>query len=308
MRIIFATRPSKLARWQTRFVIQALELAWPGLECQERVISTRGDKMLNQPLPELGGKGVFTHELETAILSNEVRAAVHSLKDLPIASPPGLVVGAVLARAEARDVLVCPGGFTLDTLPGSARVGTSSLRRTAQLLARRPDLNIQPVRGNVDTRLRKADAGEYDALVLAGAGLSRLGLEARISQWLPLEVMLPAPGQGALAVQCRADDEEMLRYLRPIEDLASRQATNAERAFLAELGGGCALPVGAHATWEHGQAYLQGVVASLDGNRLLRVQSHGEDPLELGVNLARQALANGAAEVLSTVKSETRQE
>jgi hydroxymethylbilane synthase len=224
---------------------------------------------------------------------------VHSLKDLPVENAPNLPIGAIPARAEVRDALVSARGEPLDCLPEGARVGTSSLRRAAQLLACRPDLRIEPLRGNVDTRLRKAEQGLYDAIVLAGAGLLRLGLEAHVTQWLPLEIMLPAPGQGALAVQCRRGDEDTLRILAALEDPAARQATTAERAFLAGLGGGCSLPVGACAALDDGQIHLTGLVASPNGQRLIRLQGSGDDPVRLGRDLALQALDQGAGELLS---------
>jgi hydroxymethylbilane synthase len=297
--LTFATRPSALARWQTQWVIQALQQAWPGLECREVVIATQGDRILDRPLPEIGGKGLFTQELEAEILSGEVHAAVHSLKDLPIENTPELPIGAIPARAEVRDVLISSAGLTLDTLPEGAHVGTSSLRRSAQLLALRPDLRIEPLRGNVDTRLRKAQAGQYDAIILAAAGVVRLGLEAHITQWLPLELMLPAPGQGALAVQCRAADSQTLHFLSAIEDRSARLTTTAERAFLAGLGGGCSLPVAAYASLDRDEITLTGVVASQDGSRLIRLQASGGDPSSLGLALARQALDQGAGKLLS---------
>ncbi|HEX9028661.1 MAG TPA: hydroxymethylbilane synthase, partial [Anaerolineales bacterium] len=207
MQLTFATRPSDLARWQTQYIMSLLQAAWPGLTCQEKIITTSGDRILDRPLPEIGGKGLFTQELEAALLSGQVQAAVHSLKDLPVEAVPGLVLAAIPERGEMRDVLVSPNGSHLEDLPEGARVGTSSLRRSAQLLALRPDLSIQSLRGNVDTRIKKALQGQYEAVVLAGAGLVRLGMQDHITEWLPLDQITPAPGQGALAVQCRADDE-----------------------------------------------------------------------------------------------------
>lgn len=294
----FATRPSPLARWQTQWVMDALQRAWPGLICQMIPITTRGDRVLDRPLPEIGGKGLFTQELEGQIISGKVRAAVHSLKDLPTTILPGLVIGAIPARGEARDALICPGGYQLGALPVGARLGTSSLRRKAQALALRPDLQVKPVRGNVDSRLRKLHTGEYDALILAGAGLERLGLVEQITSWLPLEMMLPAPGQGALAVQCRQDDEELLGYLSAIEDIQARKAVTAERAFLAALGGGCAVPVGAYAEWNDSDGFLRGLVAAEDGSQVMRVNGRGADPEALGEDLALQALSAGADAVI----------
>src|SRR5262245_2838201 len=194
MQLTFATRPSALARWQTARVIQLLQAVHPGLECSEYIITTTGDRVLDRPLPEIGGKGLFTSELEDALLSGKVDAAVHSLKDLPVEDTPGIVVAAIPEREAAFDVLVSADKRTISNLPEGARVGTCSIRRSAQLLAHRPDLNILPLRGNVDTRVRKVLNGEYDAIVLAKAGLTRLGLDAHISEVFPLDVMLPAPG------------------------------------------------------------------------------------------------------------------
>jgi len=272
------------------------------LDCEERVISTHGDRVLDKPLPEIGGKGLFTQELEAELLQGHVHAAVHSLKDLPVENPPGLVIGAIPIRAEVRDVLISANGYTIESLPENSQVGTSSLRRAAQLLNLRPDLRIEPLRGNVDTRVRKALEGRYDAVVLAGAGLNRLELDQFVTQWFPLDVMLPAPGQGALAVQCRADDLETLRLLSTLEDPATRAATMAERSFLSGLGGGCAVPVAAYAHLEQDAPQpsirLQGLVASLDGKYVIRVQGAGTDPYALGFHLAQDALVQGASEIL----------
>jgi hydroxymethylbilane synthase len=297
--LTFATRPSALALWQTRWVIQALQAAWPGLECAEKAITTQGDRILDRPLPEIGGKGLFTQELEGELRQGTVHAAVHSLKDLPVENPPDLTIGAIPARGEARDALVSQQGYTLESLPEGARVGTSSLRRSAQLLAQRPDLRLEPLRGNVDTRLRKAEEGLYDAIILAGAGLERLGFADRISQWLPLDAMLPAPGQGALAVQCRLQDAQTLGLLTAIEDPAARLATSAERLFLEGLGGGCSLPVAAYAERRQGKLHLHGRVISLDGRRVIDCQVAGEDPQVIGLECAHQAMEQGAAELLA---------
>lgn len=279
--------------------MRALRRAYPRLELVKRIVATRGDRILDRPLPEIGGKGLFTRELEVALRDGSVHAAVHSLKDLPVEDAEGLLVAAIPARAEARDVLISLRGYTLETLPRRARVGTSSLRRTAQLLALRPDLEICPLRGNVDTRLRKALEGRYEAIVLAGAGVERLGLQAYISQWLPLEVMLPAPGQGAMAVQCRLEDGRTRRLLAILEDIPTRLAVSAERAFLAALGGGCSLPIAAHAAVEGRRIRLQGLVASPGGEALIRCRQEGDDPGQVGSACAREALAQGAARCLA---------
>jgi hydroxymethylbilane synthase len=267
------------------------------------VITTQGDRVLDKPLPEIGGKGLFTQELEAELLSGSVHAAVHSLKDLPVEMPTELTIGCIPARAEVRDVLVSAGGWTLNRLPGGARLGTSSLRRAAQALHRRPDLVVEPLRGNIDTRLRKAREGQYDAILLAGAGLARMGWEEAVSEWLSLEVMLPAPGQGALAVQCRAGEAQTLGLLAALEDPAARAAVTAERAFLKGLGGGCSLPVAAYAQPSAGAQpgdqgwHLRGRVLSPDGRRMIQVEGDGPDPGALGERLAQSALAQGAAQL-----------
>jgi hydroxymethylbilane synthase len=303
MKLIFATRPSALARWQTRWVINALLGIYPDLVCEEKVISTQGDKILDKPLPEIGGKGLFTQELESELLSGHVHCAVHSLKDLPVENPDGLTIGCIPVRAEVRDALISKEGHTLATLPQNAVVGTSSLRRAAQLLAARPDLKIESLRGNVDTRLRKALAGQYAAILLAGAGLRRLGLDAQVTEWLPLDVMLPAPGQGALAIQCRATDETTVGLLSALDDESTRRAVTAERAFLSGLGGGCAVPVAAYAETkfiDHIPAIsLTGLVLSTDGKKSILVTADGIDAKQLGNELARQALVQGAGEILA---------
>jgi hydroxymethylbilane synthase len=298
MQLTFATRPSALARWQTARVIQLLQASHPGLECSEYVITTTGDRILDRPLPEVGGKGLFTAELEEALLSGRVQAAVHSLKDLPVEDTPGLALAAVPARESAHDVLVSAQVWTLSDLPEGARVGTSSLRRAAQLLARRPDLIILSLRGNIDTRVRKVLDGEYEAIVLAEAGLTRLGLRAHVREVFPLEVMLPAPGQGALAVQCRADDAESIALLAAIHDPITMAEVRAERAFLAGLGGGCSLPVGAFAEKEDDTIILTGGVISPDGKQAIRLSAVDNDPNRLGERLADLVLERGAAGLL----------
>lgn len=301
MKLIFATRPSKLARWQTNHVIESLKTIHPDLECEEKIITTQGDTILDKPLPEIGGKGLFTQELESELLSGAVHCAVHSLKDLPVENPAGLTVGCNPARAEVRDALISADGYTVSTLPHGASLGTSSLRRAAQILSLRPDVRAESLRGNVDTRLRKALDGQYNAIILAGAGLTRLGLEGHVTEWLSLDVMLPAPGQGALAVQCRADDESTLKLLAALEDVSTRKAVTAERAFLSGLGGGCSVPVAAYATVSSSQSSvisLTGLVISEDGTKGVKVTGQGVDPLELGRELAQQAIAQGAKEIL----------
>jgi len=298
MKLIFATRPSALARWQTRWVINALKGIHPDLECREKIITTQGDKILDKPLPEIGGKGLFTQELESELLSGAVHCAVHSLKDLPVENPAGLTIGCIPARAEVRDALISAKGQALQTLPAGASIGTSSLRRSSQILSFRPDIKTESLRGNVDTRLRKALDGQYDAIILAGAGLIRLGLDKHVTEWLALEVMLPAPGQGALAVQCRADDQTTLSLLSLLEHGPTRKAITAERAFLSGLGGGCSIPVAAYATSSQ-MITLTGLVASPDGRQIIKVSRPGDDAEELGHKLAQDAIAQGASEILA---------
>src|SRR5258706_6369495 len=302
MKLIFATRPSALARWQTQWVINALKKIHPNLECEEKIITTQGDKILDKPLPEIGGKGLFTQELESELLNGIVHCAVHSLKDLPVENPAGLTIGCIPTRAEVRDVLISKNGYTLATLPKGASVGTSSLRRAAQILSLRPNLHTESLRGNVDTRLRKAMDGQYDAIILAGAGLNRLGLDQYATEWLSLDVMLPAPGQGALAVQCRVDDQTTLNLLAALEDDSTRKAVTAERAFLSGLGGGCSVPVAAYAEVKSQKSIvitLTGLVSSIDGKLAVKVSGEGSDPSELGKRLANEAISQGASEILA---------
>lgn len=304
MKLIFATRPSKLARWQTNWVINALKNIHPNLECEERIITTQGDKILDKPLPEIGGKGLFTQELEAELLSGAVHCAVHSLKDLPVENPAGLTIGCIPLRAEVRDALISAKGYTLSMLSKGASVGTSSLRRAAQILSLRPDIKTQSLRGNVDTRLHKAMNGQYDAIILAGAGLSRLGLDHHVTEWVSLDVMLPAPGQGALAVQCRVDDQNTLNLLAKLEDVSTRKCVTAERAFLSGLGGGCSVPVAAYAKVKGQMSKaitLTGLVSSTDGKQTIKVSGDDDDPLELGKRLAEEAISQGADEILKPI-------
>jgi hydroxymethylbilane synthase len=300
----FGTRGSALARWQTDHIIGLLRGTIPGIHIECEIITTRGDQVLDTPLPEIGGKGLFTEELEAALLGRRIDCAVHSLKDLPTENPAGLAVAATPVRANVEDVLVSRGGYTVQTLPRGARVGTSSLRRRAQLLRIRPDLSILDLRGNVDTRVRKALAadGPYDAIVLARAGLERLGHGGVISEVIPADIMLPAPGQGAIAVQTR-DEADMLDTLSAVHHAPTALAVAAERAFLAGLGGGCSVPVSAHARWFGPLLKMAGRVSSTDGKRHVDVHTDGaagsmEAAQAMGLALAQDALARGAAPLL----------
>lgn len=296
----FGTRGSDLALWQTRHVMALLQEAIPALHVTYEVIKTRGDRILDMPLPLVGGKGVFTEELESALHDGRIDCAVHSLKDLPTDLPEGLVIGAIPARASHTDALVSRMGYTLETLPEGARVGTSSTRRAAQLLRKRPDLTLCDIRGNVDTRIRKAmDAnGGYDAIVLASAGLERLGHADVVTQTLALDDMLPAPGQGAIAVQIR-DDPALQELLAHIHHAETALAVTAERAFLAGLGGGCSVPVAAYAWLEGAQMTLRGRVTATDGTQQIDVRRTDriqdvQAARTLGAALAQEALENGA--------------
>ena len=280
-------------------VRQMLLAAWDNLRVEIVLMDTQGDLNRHDPLPAIGGKGLFTAELEAALRERRIDLAVHSLKDLPVEDSPGLAVVAVPERANTQDLLISHRAARLEDLPEGAVVGTSSLRRAAQILALRPDLQIKDIRGNVDTRLRKLNDSTYgyDAILLARAGLERLGhADLDYAHPIPLNVMLPAPGQGALAVQARADDSVINPYLQALEHLPTRAAVTAERAFLAGLGGGCALPVGALGMVTGHELVLQGVVASPNGQRVIRVSGSASIELAqaLGRQLAAEALAQGA--------------
>lgn len=302
--ITLGTRASRLARTQTEWVAERLGAAFPDVERATVTVVTSGDRTQDAglPLPEIGGKGLFTAELERALRTGEIDAAVHSLKDLPTEDADGIVVGAVCAREDPDDCLVARDGLTLADLPAGSMLGTSSLRRTAQLRALRPDLDVRSIRGNVDTRVRKVREGEVDAVVLAAAGVRRLGLEQAVTEWLSAEAVLPAPGQGALGIQCRADDEGTRALLRELDDPSARAETTAEREFLRALGGGCAAPVAARAIiLADGVVRMDGLVASLDGRDVVRVHGEGE-PASLGDLLAREALDAGAEAILAAIR------
>lgn len=286
--LTIATRPSNLARSQAGYVQRAIGEHFPGTSFEIKIIHTQGDRTLDRSLPEIGGKGLFSQELEAALRRGEVDLAVHSLKDLPIEDPEGICLGAVLGRENVRDVLVTKRGQSFSQLKTGAIVGTSSPRRRGQLLAMRPDLCVESIRGNVESRIRKVRTGDYDAAVLAAAGLMRLGLEAAIDDWFSLDQMLPAPGQGALAVQCREQDQHARAILGVVESGRVRRAVMAERAFLASLGGGCSLPVGAYAKCSDRDIHLRAAIASVDGSGVARGEQHGSDPSALGQELAEQ--------------------
>ena len=302
-KITIGTRGSQLALWQTNWVKAEIEKRHPGFEVEVLIISTKGDRVLDVSLPKLGeqGKGLFTKELEDALFERRVDLAVHSLKDLPTELPAGLHVGAICEREDVRDALVARGAITsFNELPKRAVVGTSSLRRQAQLRAARPDLVIEPVRGNVDTRLRKLDEGKYDAIVLAAAGLHRLGYANRITEHLNEDLVLPAVGQGALAIESRVDDAATAEIIHALDHEPTRLACQAERAFLKGLGGGCLVPIAANAKIESNKMTLNGLVASPDGSEAIRGHQSGSshDAEEIGRQLADELLERGAGRIL----------
>jgi len=300
------TRRSMLALTQTNWVVDQLKALDPDATFELHEIVTKGDRILDVTLSKVGGKGLFVKEIEQSLLDRETDLAVHSLKDMPAELPEGLVIGAIPERVDPRDVLLSKDGRTLDQLPHGALVGTSSLRRSAQLLAYRPDIQIESLRGNIDTRVRKLNEGNFDAIVLAAAGLERVKWDGTISQYLPIEISLPAVGQGALAIECRADDEKMLKLLARFDHAPTRLAVTAERSFLHRLEGGCQVPIGAYATVDEGHPQplisLTGLVAAPDGTRVFRHTASGTDPVALGREVAEELLARGAGDILAQVK------
>lgn len=298
------TRGSELALTQTRWVQERLREL--GRESEIIVVRTLGDRVINVPLARIGSTGVFVKELEQLLLQGDIDLAVHSLKDVETSIPEGLTIAAIPEREDPRDALCSRTGGTLDDLPGRARVATSSSRRRAQLLSTRPDLQIQSVRGNIDTRLRKLAEGEFDGLIMAVAGLIRMGWQDKISQYLPADMYMPAPGQGALAVECRADEPGLLALLKGIEHVPSRAAVAAERAFLSALGGGCLIPVGALATVQDDVIILRGMVAAADGRRIIREKECGsiETGYDIANRLADKMRSLGAEEILASFTNE----
>ena len=299
--LVVGTRASQLAMAQTDIVVGLLRSAHPEWSLQVREISTGGDRDQVTPLARIGGQGIFVKEIEISLLSGEIDLAVHSLKDVPTVLPEGLCLGAILPRGDPTDALVSRLDLPLEKLPMGARVGTSALRRQAQLRALRPDLTIAELRGNVDTRLRKADAGEYDAIVLASAGLRRLGLFDRTAEVLSPEMMLPAVGQGAICVQVRSDDRTGLGVVSRLDDAATHACTSAERSFLRELGTGCRAPVAAYAVVAGQRIQLRGLIADAAGARLVRGETRGAliDADALGQELAQRLLNDGGQALLT---------
>ena len=299
-KITIGSRGSQLALAQTNEVIHALREFAPHLSCQVVEIKTRGDKRDESAGDSLEGKSVFTKEIEDSLLNGEIQLAVHSMKDLPTDLPSGLTIGAIPQRADHRDALISRGSRRFEQLPGGARVGTSSPRRRTQLLAARSDLEVVGMHGNVDTRLRKLESGDYDAIVLAAAGLKRLGLERHVTELLSTKIMLPAIGQGALAIEARDDDVETLELISRLDDKSTRCAIEAERAFARKFGANCRTPIAAYAKFQDGKLTIDGMVSSNDGRKLLRSQltSSSPEPERVGEELAESLLNKGALLVM----------
>jgi hydroxymethylbilane synthase len=299
LRLRIGSRGSQLALWQANHI--AARLREPGHEVKVEIIHTTGDKITDVALAKVGAKGMFTKEIEEALASGHVDLAVHSLKDLPTELSEKFEIAAVPAREDPRDALCSMRYSSIEDLPQGARVGTSSLRREAQLKALRPDVVVHSLRGNVDTRLRKLEAGEYDAIILASAGLRRLGRTELVRQIIAVEKMCPAAGQGALGIEIRAGDDLVQNALALLDDQASRAETDCERALLRKLGGGCQVPIGANARWREGELQLEAVVASPDGRLLLRESGSGDDPQRLGKAVGEKLLQGGGAKILERV-------
>ncbi len=302
--VTIGTRGSQLALWQANWVKAELEQMHPGLTVHLTLIKTKGDKILDVPLAKVGGKGLFVKEIEQALLDQQIDLAVHSMKDMPADLPEGLIIGAVPPREDPTDVLISNNHSDFERLPQGARIGTSSLRRASQLLHRRPDLTIVPLRGNLDTRLKKLSTEQLDAIILAAAGIKRLGLGKRITESLKITTMLPAVGQGALCIETRADDERMGSLIAPLDDHKSHTAVTAERAFLKTLEGGCQVPIAGHATVTGQTITMEGLVASLNGDEIIRETLTGpiEAAEQLGVDLANRIIAKGGRTLLDTLQ------
>jgi len=300
-KLVIATRESPLALWQAHFVAGELEKLYPDLEVELLGMTSRGDQILETPLYKVGGKGLFVKELETALLDGRADIAVHSMKDVPMELPSGLELGVICEREDPRDALV--GVSSLDELPQGARLGTSSLRRSCQIKRSRPDLDIGFLRGNVNTRLAKLDAGEFDAIVLATAGLVRLGFNERIGASIDPEISLPAGGQGAVGIEYRSNDTRTAELLAPLQHDLTAVCVRAERACVRTLDGGCDVPIASYAVTEADGIWLRARVGSPDGHTLLFAEGRGSDPEVLGADVARQLLAQGADDILAAVRA-----
>lgn len=305
-KFIIGSRGSDLALWQANFVKARLENEFPERRFEIKIIQTTGDQVVDVALSKIGDKGVFTRQIEAQLLSGEIDFAVHSLKDLQTEQPKGLTIGAVCKREVPNDVLISKTGGSIDDLPNGAKVATGSLRRKSQLLNYRPDIEIVEIRGNVPTRLRKFDDSDLDGLILAYAGIHRLGFDERISQLIPMDIVLPAVGQGAVAIEVRDTDGEVLELAAKLDDGPTRICITAERAFLRRLEGGCQVPIGAHATLKDDRVTLEGMVGSLDGSVVFRERVDGpaEEAECLGIRLAENLIEKGAAKLLDSTRAE----
>ncbi len=299
--IRIATRQSPLALWQAEHVSALLQQAFPNIEIELIKMVTRGDKILDAPLAKIGGKGLFVKELEQGMLEGNADIAVHSMKDVPIDFPEGLHLAAILEREDPTDAFVSNRFQNFDDLPENARIGTSSLRRQCQIKARFPNAEILSLRGNVNTRLAKLDAGDYDAIILASAGLKRLGMAERIRQSLPTEISLPACGQGAIGIECRVDDVEINEMLNVLHHENTAICVIAERAMNAKLNGGCQVPIAGFAELKNGEIFMRALVGNADGNVIYRAEKQGLSAIEIGENLANDLLKQGAAEILNAL-------
>jgi len=304
--IHIGTRGSKLALWQANWVQSELLKAHPSISVQITIIKTKGDKILDVPLAKVGGKGLFVKEIEDALLEGKIDLAVHSMKDMPAQLPKGLTIGAIPQRENPQDVLVSKRGCLVD-LPEGSRIGTSSLRRASQLLVARPDIIIHPLRGNLDTRLRKLDEGDMDAIVLAAAGVRRLGLEHRITEYLDSRVMLPAAGQGALCIEIRTGDEETGALVGEMNHAETRTVVLGERAFLHRLGGSCQVPIAAHGRIEDGRFKLSGLIAEPDGSHVFKEALTGPaaSSADIGAELAQKLMGQGAMAIIEKLQLES---
>lgn len=304
-KVVLGTRGSVLALWQANLVAQRIKTLF-GIDVEIKKIKTKGDKILDSPLARIGGKGLFVKEIEMALERKEIDLAVHSMKDVPTELPQGLVIGAVLEREDPRDALISRRGEGLFSLPKGAVVGTSSLRRKAQIWSKRADLKLIDLRGNLDTRLRKLEEGQFEAMIVAFAGVKRLGRAERVTEVFKPEVMLPAVGQGAIAVEIREDDERMREIASQLDHEPTRRAVFSERALMRALEGGCQVPIGALATIKNGVLTLEAMIASLDGKRLIKGREEGkiDKAEEVGERLAERLLSEGGREILAEIRKE----
>jgi hydroxymethylbilane synthase len=302
-KLTIGTRGSPLALWQAHWIKSQLESVHDDLTVDLVKIKTSGDKIQDVPLAKVGGKGLFTKEIEESMLRYETDIAVHSMKDVPVQFPPSLTLSVVTKREDPRDALIAKNGMKLDTLPKGARVGTGSFRRTTQLLNYRPDLEVVPMRGNVQTRLNKLESEGLDAIILAAAGLIRLDMADHITEYIEPEIMLPGGGQGAVGIESRKEDIDVMNRIFPLDHEETHRALEAERAFLTRLEGGCQVPIGVYATIEGETLYLRGLVGSLDGKQMLKAEQKGsvEDPEAIGFELAGEILNMGADKILKEV-------